>query len=176
MHMESSMILYKEKNDKMTKITDNIKSIWIIPFLIVSLLIHTHVKCQQINMNNPSQKEFLSIINRVKSYSAVDFKFSVSMPSLVTQSANGWEIAYFVFIEDSIIQEFCSRPDAIDYVPQLLLMMIADEYSWQVNILLYCITKKNAIELMAYRPNCVYAWTKEQKERDINLWKKMLSE
>lgn len=173
--METSMIHYKVKNDKMTKITNNIKRIWINPYLIVSLLIYTPVKCQQININ-PSQRDFLSIINRVKSYSAVDFKFSVSMPSLVTQSANGWDIAYFVFIDDSIVQEFCSRPDAIDYVPQLILMMIADECSWQVNILLYCITKKNAIELMAYRPNYVDAWTKEQKEKDINLWKKMLSE
>ena len=153
-----------------------IEHIWIVLMFITSFGMSSQANCQQATGEfHPYQYDFSTIINRVKSYSPENFTFSVSMPSLVDSSANGWEITYYVFVNDTIIQEFCFRPDAKKYIPELVALMNEDQYSWQVNIMLYSITQMNAIELMSYRPNQVDAWIREQKDKDISFWKSYLT-
>ena len=162
----------RSNNERTPKIIENI---WMVLLFIISFGMFPNAKCQQTtDVFSHYQFGFSAIIERVKSYSPEDFTFSVSMPSLVDTSANGLEITYFAFVNDTVIQEFCSRPEAKEYIPQLVTLMSEDQYSWQVNIMLYSITQMNAIELMTYRPNRVDAWTKEQKEKDISFWKSYL--
>lgn len=153
-----------------------VENIWIVLLFITLFGMSSQANCQQATDEfSPYQYDFSTIINRVKSYSPEDFTFSVSMPSLVDSSASGWRITYYVFVNDTIIQEFCFQPDAKKYIPELVALMNEDQYSWQVNIMLYSITQMNAIELMAYLPNQVDAWTRGQKDKDISFWKSYLT-
>ena len=151
-------------------------NIWIVLLFITLFGMSSQANCQQATDKfSPYQYDFSTIINRVKSYSPEDFTFSVSMPSLVDSLASGWRITYYVFVNDTIIQEFCFQPDAKKYIPELVALMNEDQYSWQVNIMLYSITQMNAIELIAYLPNQVDAWTRGQKDKDISFWKSYLT-
>lgn len=153
-----------------------IKAMRLSLFTIMLLLVSQQVKCQQSNNKafSPHQIDFSTMIERVKSYSPENFTFSVSTPSLLAQSADGWEIVYYVFVDDTLIRDYCSQSDAIESIPRLMELMDNEQYCWQVNIILYNITMTNAIEFMVYRPNRVDAWIKERKEKDINYWKKFI--
>lgn len=145
-------------------------------FTVILLLVSQQVKCQLSNNKASSlhQIDFSTMIERVKSYAPEKFTFSVSAPSLVAPSADGWEIAYYAFADDSLVRNFCSQADAIEYLPQLVDLLDDEQCSWQVNIMLYNITMTNAIELMAYSPNRVEAWVRERKDKDLACWKKFI--
>lgn len=152
------------------------KTIRLTLFIVMLLLVSQRVKCQLPNNKAHSlyQTDFSTMIERVKSYSPEDFTFSVSAPSLLAQSADGWDIAYYVFVDDTLIRNYCFQSDAIESIPQLVELLDNDQYCWQVNIILYNITMTNAIEFMVYRPNRIDAWIKERKDKDIIYWKKFI--
>lgn len=153
-----------------------VKAIRFTLLTVMLLLVSQRVKCQPSNNNalSPRQIDFSTMIERAKSYSPEDFTFSVSAPSLIAQSADGWEIAYYVFVDDTLIRDYCFQSDATESIPQLVELLDNDQYCWQVNLILYNITMTNAIELMVYRPNRVDAWIKERKDKDIIYWKKFI--
>ncbi len=153
-----------------------VKAIRFTFLTVILLLVSQRVKCQPSNNNALSQNQidFSTMIECVKSCSPEDFTFSVSAPSLIAQSADGWEIAYYVFVDDTLIRDYCFQSDATESIPQLVELLDNDQYCWQVNLILYNITMTNAIEIMVYRPNRVDAWIKERKDKDIIYWKKFI--
>lgn len=143
---------------------------------LVVLMLGSSAKCQQTdNMKSYYQIDYFSIINRVKSCPSTDFTFSVSTPSLVVDSMSNWGVTYYAFVDDSIVNAFCSNLNAKEVVPLLVDMIADDKISWQINIMLYSITQVNAIEIAVYAPNRVEAWTQERREKDIAFWKSYLS-
>ena len=88
-----------------------VTAIRVILFTVMLLLVSQRVKCQPSNNNalSPRQIDFSTMIERAKSYSPEDFTFSVSAPSLIAQSADGWEIAYYVFVDDIEYMELPSE-------------------------------------------------------------------
>lgn len=111
------------------------------------------------------------ILDRVKSIHAEEFMFDLSMPVLDEEGATNWNIKYFVILQDTVLQNFCAEPNFKHLIPDLVKLLNDDNYAWKANLMLYSITKINAIELQIFAPNKVQEWTENRKEKDITFWR-----
>ena len=123
------------------------------------------------NLFAQNQISITSILNRIKSMPAKNFEYHLSMPSRDEYGTSTWNIKYYIILEDTVLQNFCDRSDSKQFIRELVELLKDDNYAWQVNLMLFRITKINAIELQVYAPNKVDEWGKERKEKDINFWR-----
>lgn len=126
-----------------------------------------------INAQDMWETKVLEIINSNKS-PVLRYNLSLPVVDMQTDTLNNWNIKYYVIIEDTTIQQFCDSENSQKYISALIKLLDNDKYVWQANIMLYSITKINAIELQVYTPNNIQNWIKNQKQKDINFWKEYL--
>jgi hypothetical protein len=122
-----------------------------------------------INLNLSAQEAMSSsiVLNLLRSAPSEQFSFNLSMPVLDETGTANWNIKYYVFFQDTLLQRFCDTVNSDQIIPDLLKLLNVETYSWQANLMLYCITKTNAMELQIFRPNRVEEWRENSKDKDL---------
>lgn len=111
------------------------------------------------------------VICKIKATPQNEFLYNLSMPILDENSNTNWNIKYIVLLQDTVLQNFCSQETSKLLIQHLIKLLEYDKYVWQANLMLYSITKVNAIELETFVPNKINEWSVSQKEEDILFWK-----
>jgi hypothetical protein len=129
-----------------------------------------------INLNLSAQEAMSSsiVLNLLRSAPSEQFSFNLSMPVLDETGTANWNIKYYVFFQDTLLQRFCDTVNSDQIIPDLLKLLNVETYSWQANLMLYCITKTNAMELQIFSPNRVEEWRENRKDKDLAFWRARL--
>ncbi len=143
------------------------KIIFLIWFLLISRT--------DANAQNSLSDDFL---RKVKALNNHSMQFSLSMPIRDSFRDNVfWQIKYIILINDTSLQKSCSNLYVNkEVLSKLIELLDTDNQDWLGNMLLYHLTKSNAIELSVYLPENIVAWKKERKVKDKNIWLKYLSD
>lgn len=117
--------------------------------------------------NNPTSIT-IGVIDYVKSKQPSEVAIEVK-PDFEKKIKVDGMTHYELFLKDSIGRELNLGKDS-SLIEELLVLLQQEQYAWQANIILYLLTKQNAVKLKKYAPNQHKKWLRERQKTALQYW------